>query len=66
MSLSHDEFFQPLIKEFGILSNHPVVEYLSRKTIAVDRSSKARRSLGNLYAIQVLAEDYVNNLKDGT
>ena len=64
--MTHDEFFPPLIEEFGVSPNHPVVKYLSRKTIAVDRGSKARRSLGNLYAMQVLAEDYIAGRKDGT
>lgn len=64
--MTHDEFFLPLVREFGISPKHPVVKYLSRKTIAVDRGSKARRSLGNLYAMQVLAEDYVAGQKEGT
>ena len=34
--------------------------YLERKTRAADRGSKARRSLGNLYALLVLAEDFAN------
>ena len=64
--MNHDEFFLPFIEEFGISPNHPVVKYLSKKTIAVERDSKARRSLGNLYAMQVLAEDYVAGHKNGT
>jgi hypothetical protein len=64
--MTHDDFFKPLVSEYKLSLDHPVVSYLSKKTISVNRDSKARRSLGNLYAIQVLAEDYVNGYRDGT
>ena len=53
-------FLQKHISACAIDPSHPVVKYLAKKTQAVDRGSKARRSLGNLYALLVLAEDYAN------
>lgn len=53
-------FLQKHISACAIDPSHPVIRYLAKKTQAVDRGSKARRSLGNLYALQVLAEDYAN------
>ena len=40
--------------------NLPLIQYLHTKTRSVTRGSKARGSFGNLYAIYVLVEDYVN------
>lgn len=37
-----------------------LLQYIDNKTKSVDRSSKSRGSFANLYAIYVLAEDYVN------
>lgn len=52
-------FIQDISKRHGVSKNNLLVQYLERKTLAVDRGSKARRSLGNLYALLVLAEDYM-------
>jgi hypothetical protein len=54
-------FIQNLVQKHGISSKHVLVKYLERKTQAVDRGSKARRSLGNLYALLVLAEDFTTD-----
>jgi hypothetical protein len=59
-------FLQELVSKSGIESDHPVIGYLIAKTKAVDRDSKARRSLGNLYALYVLCEDYVNGNFSGS
>ena len=64
--MDHSVFFNGLIAKFKVSFNHPVAQYLYKKTLAVDRQSKARRSLGNLYALQVLAEDYVNGISNGS
>tara|TARA_Y100001968_G_C19413278_1_gene747558 strand:+ start:25 stop:1068 length:1044 start_codon:yes stop_codon:yes gene_type:complete len=64
--VDHSDFFEELVSKANVSKDHPIVKYLFKKTLAVDRGSKARRSLGNLYAIQVLAEDYVNRLFDGS
>lgn len=37
-----------------------LLQYLEKKTKSVDRSSKARGSFANIYAIYVLTEDYIN------
>jgi len=52
-------FVGEIAAKHGVTTDHLLVQYLERKTRAVDRGSKARRSLGNLYALLVLAEDYV-------
>jgi len=52
-------FVSTIAQAHGVPKDHLLVRYLERKTKAVDRGSKARRSLGNLYALLVLAEDYV-------
>ena len=64
--MTHDEFFLPFLKQFGINQEHPISKYLSKKTLAVDKGSKARRSLGNLYAILVIAEDFISGNTEGT
>ncbi|MDQ7027438.1 MAG: restriction endonuclease [Anaerolineae bacterium] len=60
------EFIENLIvQEFPqcqeYILNLPIIQYLYKKTRSVTRGSKARGSFGNLYAIYVLVEDYINN-----
>lgn len=50
----------------GVPEDNIFVRYLLRKTKAVSRDSKARRSLGNLYALYILARDYANGNKAGS
>lgn len=64
--MKHSDFFDPILSKYSAHPDHPVVQYLSKKTIAVERGSKARRSLGNLYALAVLAEDYASGKTGGT
>ena len=59
-------FLDELISQSGIKPDHPVLAYLVAKTKAVDRDNKARRSLGNLYALYVLCEDYANGKFSGS
>jgi hypothetical protein len=54
-------FVEEIAKNYGVSTNNLLVKYLVRKTRAAERGSKARRSLGNLYALFVLADDYVND-----
>lgn len=54
-------FVEDIAAEHGVPANNLIVEYLVRKTRAADRGSKARRSLGNLYALFVVAEDYIED-----
>lgn len=53
------DFITVIADSHDIDPNHLLVRYLKRKTLAVDRGSKARRSLGNLYALYVVTEDFV-------
>lgn len=53
-------FVEDIAKKYDVPTDNLLVQYLVRKTRAADRGSKARRSLGNLYALFVVAEDYVN------
>lgn len=53
-----------LIEDFGdkadlIYSSCPILRYINLKTKSADQGSKARGSFGNLYAIYVLVEDYI-------
>lgn len=55
-----------LKKYFGddaeqVFKNSELIQYINLKTVSVNRSSKARSSFGNLYAIYVLLEDYIKN-----
>ncbi len=43
-----------------ILSRSELLQYLNIKTVSAARGSKARGAFGNIYAIYVLVEDYVN------
>ncbi|MFV3403041.1 hypothetical protein ACNFIC_03670 [Pseudomonas sp. NY15463] len=51
-------FVEAIAENHGVPVSNLLVQYLVRKTRAADRGSKARRSLGNVYALFVLAEDY--------
>lgn len=44
-----------------IFQNSELIKYLNIKTKSADKGSKSRGSFGNLYAIYVLVEDYINN-----
>ncbi len=49
--------FGPAFEE--IFKQSELLQYLNVKTISASRGSKARGSFGNIYAIYVLVEDYV-------
>ena len=53
-------------QNLNIHPNSLAYQYLVKKTKASDRGSKARRSLGNLYALYVLCEDYINDTDGST
>lgn len=65
--MEHD--FTPVIskvltRHFGdaaqdLFEKSPLLQYINLKTVSATRGSKARSSFANLYAIYVLAEDYV-------
>lgn len=54
-----DHFSEELAKH--VYTHSYLLQYLDKKTKSVDRSSKARGSYANLYAIYVLIEDYIKN-----
>lgn len=47
-----------------IFKNSELIQYINQKTVSAHKGSKARGSFGNLYAIYVLVEDYLNNQFD--
>jgi hypothetical protein len=60
MSSDKNNFLEEIANRYQIDRNSVIFNYVERKTKASDRGSKARRSFGNLYALYVLAEDYIN------
>lgn len=59
------EKIDELASHFNINQNSVVYRYIEKKTRASGRDSKARRSLGNLYALYVLCQAYNEGAKDG-
>lgn len=53
------DFIAAIADDHNVPQSHLLVQYLRRKTQAADRGSKARRSLGNLYALYVITEDFL-------
>lgn len=54
------DYHHPVLGEV-ILSRSTLLQYLNYKTKAANRGSKSRAGYGNVYAIYVLVEDYVEN-----
>lgn len=57
---------QTLSKHFSeaaddLFDKSPLLQYINLKTVSATRGSKARSSFANLYAIYVLAEDYLQH-----
>ena len=63
MSKKKIDFVQEKAAEYNVRENTLISQYIKKKTKASDRNSKARKSLGNLYALYVICEDYVNDLE---
>lgn len=59
-------FIQEEASQYKVQPDSIIHKYIERKTKASDRDSKARRSLGNLYALYVICEDYVNGNFNGS
>ena len=51
-------FFQEYSDD--IFEKSPLLQYINVKTRSANKGSKSRGSFANLYAIYVLAEDYIN------
>ena len=52
--------------KFNISNNNLIYKKLKLKTKSVNRDSKARRSLGNIYALKVLIEDFLEDKVNGS
>ncbi|MBD2500281.1 type II restriction endonuclease [Anabaena azotica] len=66
MDSNEINFLEAIADSYGIDKNSVIFKYIERKTRASERGSKARRSLGNLYALYVLAQDYINENFEGS
>ncbi len=66
MTNGHQLFVREEAAKYEIAKDSILKKYIERKTKASDRDSKARRSLGNLYALYVLCEDYSNGNTTGS
>lgn len=66
MSENKTHFVRQEAALYKVHSDSVIHQYIERKTKASDRDSKARRSLGNLYALYVLCNDYVAGNKEGS
>jgi hypothetical protein len=66
MPVDKNNFLDEIAKNYKIDNNSIIFKYLERKTRASETGSKARRSLGNLYALYVLAKDYINENFEGS
>ncbi len=68
-AMRHDftnKILEILMSHFGdfaeqLLDSSELLQYLNIKTKAANRGSKSRAGFGNLYAIYVLVEDYINH-----
>lgn len=64
--LDSDNFVTKLAERHRLGADALLVRYLERKTRAAGRGAKARRSLGNVYALLVVAEDFVDGRGNGS
>ncbi|WP_414752467.1 type II restriction endonuclease [Anabaena sp. CCY 9910] len=66
MASNEINFLEEIADSYEINKNSVIFKYIERKTRASEKGSKARRSLGNLYALYVLAQDYINDNFEGS
>ena len=59
-------FVAVLAERRGLRRDALLFRYLDRKTKAANRGAKARRSLGNVYALLVIAEDFLDGRENGS
>ena len=64
--LDPESFVAVLAARRGLRSEALLFRYLERKTRAANRGAKARRSLGNVYALLVIAEDFLDGRENGS
>lgn len=63
---SNSIFVREEAEKYNVHDKSIIHQYITRKTKASERDSKARRSLGNLYALYVLCHDYLNGNEQGS
>ncbi len=66
MTKNKTVFVKEIAANYNVNPNSIIHKYIERKTKASNRDSKARRSLGNLYALYVLCQDYLNSNYNGS
>lgn len=59
-------FVREEAERYNVRNESIIHRYITRKTKASERDSKARRSLGNLYALYVLCHDYLHGNESGS
>jgi len=59
-------FVSKIASKYHVNPQSIIYKYIERKTKASDRDSKSRRSLGNLYALYVLCNDYLDKKYNGS
>ena len=59
-------FVEKEADNYNVNVDSVIYRYIKRKTKASDRDSKSRRSFGNLYALYVICEDYINEKYEGS
>lgn len=66
MTIDKNLFVNETAANYHVNPESVIYKYIERKTKASDRDSKARRSLGNLYALYVLCKDYIDGNHNGS
>jgi len=61
-----EDIINNLADKYQLSKKSLAYDYMLFKTQAFNKGSKARRSLGNLYALYVICEDYTNDKFDGS
>lgn len=65
-SVEPQNFVKAIAERHNLSRDCLLVKYIERKTKAATRGAKARRSLGNVYALLVLAEDAIEGRDEGS
>jgi hypothetical protein len=66
MVVNKTMFVKETASDYNVSPDSVIHQYIERKTKASNRDSKARRSLGNLYALHVLCQDYLSSNYNGS
>ena len=66
MTTNNNLFVNETAANYDVPTDSVIHQYINRKTKASDRDSKARRSLGNLYALYVLCQNYLDGKYNGS